>query len=360
MKHFLAFLLFSFTGIYANDGAFFASGNQLIPISETDISVKKEILSLKKLNNKVIEVTVYYEFFNPKEAKEIVVGFEAFSPAGDVDGTPVKGEHPYMRNFTVLLNDQHLKYNIAYVDDSSYVKNGMVQSKNLTTLMSGMSNVNEVDFYYVYHFKAKFKKGLNKIKHTYIYDVSGSVDYNYDFQYVLTAANRWGNKEIDDFTLNIDMGEFETFSINKSFFNDKSDWKINGIGKTENIKALKNSIVETDALKFHIQKGNITFKKNNFKPKGELFVYSQNPFGVENFEWLPYSYYLQDNLPTPKNDFQMKVLKNLAFARRGFIFKSADLKKFYESMDWYIANPEYVPDLEKLNPIEKDWMAKWK
>ncbi len=51
----------------ANDGSYYASGNHLIPVFETDISVKKEILTLKKIRNRFIEVTVYYEFFNPQE-----------------------------------------------------------------------------------------------------------------------------------------------------------------------------------------------------------------------------------------------------------------------------------------------------
>ncbi|WP_205966472.1 hypothetical protein, partial [Parapedobacter sp. SGR-10] len=90
---------------FANDGAYFALGNQLIPIQETDISVQKEILHLKKINNQFIEVSVYYEFFNPKEAKELIVGFEAISPEGDVDGSPKNGQHPYMYDFTVSMND---------------------------------------------------------------------------------------------------------------------------------------------------------------------------------------------------------------------------------------------------------------
>ena len=60
----------------ANDGAFFAKGNQLIPINESEISVKKEILTLKKIRHDFIEVTVYYEFFNPNDDKTVIVGFE--------------------------------------------------------------------------------------------------------------------------------------------------------------------------------------------------------------------------------------------------------------------------------------------
>ena len=48
----------------ANDGVFYASGNQLIPITETDISVKKEVLTLNRVGDH-IEVTVYYEFSRP-------------------------------------------------------------------------------------------------------------------------------------------------------------------------------------------------------------------------------------------------------------------------------------------------------
>lgn len=357
MKYFL-FLLLSIP-TFANDGAFFAKGNQLIPMLETDISVKKEILTLKKVNNKYIEVTVYYEFFNPKNDKNLIVGFEAFSPSGDVDGTPLNGKHPYMSDFTVELNGQSLKYDIAYVDSETYVSNGFVKSKNLKDILKSIDNVNEVDFYYVYHFNTKFTKGLNKIKHTYRYDLSGSIDFNYDFEYVLTAANRWGNKQIDDFTLIVEMGEFESFNINKSFFNDKSEWQIEGIAKTENIKGTKNTLIEKDALRFHLQKGKIIFKKLNFKPKGELFVYSQNHIGIENYSYLPYSYYQQEFIENPKTEFHKKILKNLAFARRGYIFKNPELKKYFENLDWYIADQNYVPDVEKLHEKEKEFISKW-
>ena len=77
----LYFLVFCI-GVYANDGAFYMAGNQLVPINETDISVKKEILYIKK-TQEFAEVSVYYEFFNPKETKEIIVGFEAGRPSGD-------------------------------------------------------------------------------------------------------------------------------------------------------------------------------------------------------------------------------------------------------------------------------------
>ena len=356
----LSFLLFFSSLSNANDGAFYARGNQLIPINETDITVKKEILTLRKVNNKYIEVTVYYEFFNPREEKKLTVGFEAFSPSGDVDGTPRNAQHPYMRNFKVQLNNQTLPYKIAYVENSQYVKNGLIMSKSLKEVTDNIENVNEVDFFYVYHFNATFKKGINVVKHTYNYDLSGSIDYNYDFEYVLTAANRWGNKQIDDFTLVLDMGDFESFNINKFFFNQANEWKINGTGKTINIKGVKNSLVENDAVKFLIQKGKVVFQKMNFKPKGELFLYSQNYLGIANLDYIPFSYYQEDRINKPRNPLEKNILKNLPYARRGYVFQNPELKKYYEKIDWYIPRPEYIANEQTLTEREKKWLAKWK
>jgi hypothetical protein len=356
---FLTLLLLINYSVFANDGAFFAKGNQLIPINETKISIIKEILTLKKIRNQFIEVTVYYEFFNPGEDKKITVGFEAFSPQGDVDGAPKNGYHPYMRDFTVELNKSILKYSVAYVSDSLYNKNGTIRSLDLAKF-DGNTSGNSVDFYYVYHFEANFKKGINIVKHTYNYDLSGSIDYNYDFEYVLTTANRWANKQIDHFTLIIDTGEFETFSINKSFFKTANEWLINGIGKSEDIKGVKNSFIENDALKFHLQKGNLIFQKKNFKINGDLFLYAQNYIGFQNLEYLPFSYYQEDKINEPQNDLQRKILKNLPFARRGYIFQNQDLNIFYKKMDWYIPNPNYEPNTELLTENEKKWIEKWK
>lgn len=346
--------------VWANDGSFFAKGNQLIPITETNITVKKEILTLKKIRNQFIEVTVYYEFFNPGEQKNLTVGFEAFSPAGDVNGTPKNGQHPYMRDFTVQLNDKMLTYNIAYVQDSLYAKNGITKSIRLEEIKNNIQDENYVDFFYVYHFNAIFKKGLNIIKHTYNYDVSRSVMAYYNFEYVLTAANRWGNKQIDDFTLVIDMGECETFNINKSFFTTASQWLINGIGKSADVKGDKESFGEYDALKFYIQKGNIIFQKKNFKPTGELFLFSPSYYSQEDVKYIPFSYYQDEHIAEPKNELERKALKNLPFARRGYIFQNAALQKYFDQIDWYIPNPNYIPDAVILTDAEKKWLEKWK
>lgn len=179
----------------------------------------------------------------------------------------------------------------------------------------------------------------------------------YYFEYVLTAANRWGNKQIDDFTMVIDMGECETFSIEKGFFSTAGQWLINGIGKSTETKKVDESFGEA-ALKFYIQRGNIIFQKKNFKPTGELFLFCKSNFdqGINSF---PFSYYQDKYIPEPKNEFEKKALKNLPFARRGYVFQNAELQKYFEQMDWYMPNPNYTPDVNYLTDIEKKWMARW-
>lgn len=342
-----------FTEGYTNDGAFYMAGNQLVPINETDISVKKEILYIKK-TQEFAEVSVYYEFFNPKDEKEIIVGFEAGIPLGDAGFSPVNGHHPYMFDFTVSLNGNFLPYQIAFVKNSTYTKNHKIQNIDPKSLDNDIIG-DELDFQYVYHFKAKFKKGKNIVKHTYRYKLSRGVCYYYDFNYVLTAANRWANKQIDDFTLILDMGDFQTASIRKTFFKNTNEWTFNGIGKiTEN----------PDYTNFYIQQGILVFEKKNFVPKGELSVEEESSYCREAGSNQKFIFSLGKNRelgdPTEKTPEEKRIIRNLPFARRGYIFKDKTLQDVFKTEDWYQPNPSYVPEVEALTEEEKQLIKTFK
>ena len=342
-----------FTEGYTNDGAFYMAGNQLVPINETDISVKKEILYIKK-TQEFAEVSVYYEFFNPKDEKEIIVGFEAGIPSGDAGFSPVNGHHPYMFDFTVSLNGNFLPYQIAFVKNSTYTKNHKIQNIDPKSLDNDVIG-DELDFQYVYHFKAKFKKGKNIVKHTYRYKLSRGVCYYYDFNYVLTAANRWANKQIDDFTLILDMGDFQTASIRKTFFKNTNEWTFNGIGKiTEN----------PDYTNFYIQQGILVFEKKNFAPKGELSVEEESSYCREAGSNQKLIFSLGKNRelgdPTEKTPEEKRIIRNLPFARRGYIFKDKTLQDVFKTEDWYQPNPSYVPEVEALTEEEKQLIKTFK
>lgn len=357
---------------HANDGAFFARGNQLIPINDKDISIKKEILSITQKDGEML-INVYYEFYNPGASKEVLVGFEASSPDGDVDGTPINGQHPYMYDFTVAVNDQPLPYEVAIVEQEAYIKRGMPNTLSETEINARMENINEVGFNYVYHFNAIFKKGLNVIKHTYRYKTSKSMTYYYLLDYILTSANRWANNQIDDFTLVLDMGNNERFHIANTFFNAPSEWTFSGIGKSSFVKMDKFRTdyyePETDLTFFAIKNGAITFNKKNFRPAGELILRcefddilagSRGLRSVEfedsfNYKTDYLSFYGISNQLKPVDQLSKKIIQNYPFAKRGYIFKDKILDHYFRNtVDWYIPDPKYLHPIERMDQKEKN------
>ena len=360
MKGFLLTLLILLQSsfLFANDGAYFMSGNQLVPIKETSVQVRKEILSLKRVANDFLEVSVDYTFFNPeKTSKTILVGFEAFSPSGDADFYPKNGQHRYMNDFTVNLNQKILPYEISYVSTEDAKK-----ELSLQDIENTIKEFDYAEFYYVYHFNATFQPGENRLVHTYKFRLSGSVDYLYNFEYILTAANRWANNKIDDFTLTVDMGDYQDFYINPTFFKSVNEWSVNGVGKKVDgfMKEYRHSNGQ-NAAAFFVQKGTMQFKKKNFHPKGELFLFNpryltyQEPFSLDMY--LPLSTDSDPYFEEATDENALKVLQNLPYARRGYIFNNSVLKNYYENVPWYIPNKDYVPKPEELHQSEIKWLA---
>ncbi|MBL0016272.1 MAG: hypothetical protein IPP17_07460 [Bacteroidetes bacterium] len=71
---FVLLALFVANGLFANDGVFYAQGNHLVPVKETVVQLKKEILKLKRIGD-YMAVDVYFEFYNPGPEKTEIVGF---------------------------------------------------------------------------------------------------------------------------------------------------------------------------------------------------------------------------------------------------------------------------------------------
>ena len=173
---------------FANDGVYYTSGNQLIPITETQISVQKEILDITHQGNKML-VHVYYEFFNPGEEKTLLVGFEALPPSGawgmSEEEYKKLTDHPFIQDFTVKINGQTLKYQVSHVDNNkeeNYYQNGKFKelTKQQELEMGREMEFSEyIPFLFVYHFNATFKKGLNIVEHTYTFDKSLYVGVEY-------------------------------------------------------------------------------------------------------------------------------------------------------------------------------------
>lgn len=342
--------------VWANDGAYFMSGNQLIPIAETDISITREDLTLVRKGDD-LAVTVAYQFENPGPEKTILVGFEAARPDGDVDDTPVNGGHPYMRDFTVKMNGRDLPYKVGATELSQ----GDLPDDAMN---SG---------YYVYHFSATFKPGINKITHTYNFRLSGSVITDGSFDYILTAANRWAGEGIGDFNLSINMGEMVEYYLDNTFFDSMEHWKIQGHGKwfefPDYYASYRGYGVDLTGSVIAIREGPIVFRKSNFRPEGELYLFF--PSVVSYGDWIEDDRSVgfdaaRHNLPfrlpgishqpvVPSDTFSARVLKNYMFARRGYVFKDQALQDYFLRQPWYLPDPAYKADLAGLSVEEQKW-----
>ncbi|GLR15896.1 hypothetical protein GCM10007940_05110 [Portibacter lacus] len=48
------------------------------------------------------------------------------------------------------------------------------------------------------------------------------------------------------------------------------------------------------------------------------------------------------------------VQRNLLFVRRGFVYRNIELKEYYENLEWFIPNKNYLPTIETLLKKKKD------
>ena len=177
----LCLLLLFTTAVRANDGSYFTTGNQLLPLVESDIRVQREILTLSWGDDGTADVDVYYEFFNPGAQKTLLMGFEA-DPPSYMDSLDRSGAHPNISDFTVVMNGRPLAVATSVVrSDTLYLDKGHVRGLDLNEFEVDESNAGDwiwsprlndgVPISFVYHFEATFKPGVNVVRHRYRYDM---------------------------------------------------------------------------------------------------------------------------------------------------------------------------------------------
>ena len=254
--------------IIGNDDVFdSAEGGQLVPIKETNISLKKEILTIRKRPaSKRAYVSVYYELFNPGRERDLIVGFEIDGNSENGTSYPYKKGHPHLHRFTVNGNGKPLVYKITYQphnEDFSYdvVRRNLSETVNLRELNT-LLNQGLFSMTYVYYFKMRFKKGRNIIRHNYQYYFGGDIAV---FDYKLTPANFWGNNQIDDFTLIVDIGKkvkVKYLSLLQDSMID--NFSFSGKGHISDLNDDNERII-------YIEHGKLVFNKKNFHPDTDIY-----------------------------------------------------------------------------------------
>lgn len=340
----LALTLITTNSARANDGVYFANGSQLTPIRETKISVAKEVLTISLCDDGFARVEVDYEFLNHGSEKTVRMGFEAMKPYNTTDTLNPSGIHPYIKDFTVVMNDTQLPY-----------RNAVVEVGELETPYTGPKDDRPEEFEqyaYAYLFDATFREGLNHVRHTYRYQMSYGVGRTFEVPYWLKPAARWQGGVIGDFTLRIRTPKTaKHFIIADSLFVG-NDFKITeGAGKIRHSQyGWSPHLVEVS-----LRNGTVEWHARNFRPTDDINIQSADTYTAFDQKFPPGSFYDRSETflnwqPEPK--FPDYLARNLPYAHRGYIFKKKALRKLFNQFWWYMPDSSYRPSTHDFTPRE--------
>ena len=356
----------------ANDGVFYVNGNHLVPVQETDIALTSEVLTITLGDDGYACVDVQYVLTNRGQEKTVTMGFEASAPYNDDEPFNPKGIHPYIHDFTVVMNGQQLTYTNAVVKEEydkdcdfqpldlkqwkSYGEVKMRDGDDLpnNSMLYDAELDSLVGFGYAYYFKARFLPGRNTIHHTYNYRMSYGVGRTFEVPYWLTPAMRWANRQIDDFTLRIKAtNTAKHFLVEHSIFAQSKFVVTEGVGKVRQNKWYDELFTE-----IALRNGTVEWHGRNFKPEDNMNIQSAERLYYENFKlgifydrsdtYMPGGYMTE---PTQSQE-ERRILKNLPYANRGYVFKDKKLQRYFSQFWWYIPDASWKADTHDFTPRE--------
>jgi hypothetical protein len=365
MKRTLPIILLAILAVIAaraNDGVFYASGGTLMPLQESSIALRKELLKFYVVDYEFARVEVDFEFYNPGNARTLTVGF--VTPPAEGDVLDEEAEHPFISDFTVNVNGRPIPFKIKKMSE--------------TTFKMGDAGVEGRDF--VYYFPVTFKPGINRIRHTYRYRGGMSVELQRDFDYQITTGKRWANGQIDDFELQIhpDNG---IFALVSSFQTDESpaNWQIVGDGVIASTPRTWFMEENPKVRMFHLNNGYLKFTAKNFKPDNDLFfgeynwaagwidIWCHPKTECEDRESLQRIAGMFDVGPPSEIEddafdgltaTELKRLRNYYFAVRGVPFQDPEIRSFFERFFWYKPNAKVKAGTALLSRTEKMVVAR--
>ena len=365
----MAILAFAAVTMQANDGVYYVNGNQLVPVRETDIAVVKEVLTINLCDDGYASVDVQYEFMNRGKAKTVEMGFEAQAPYNAEVKVNKAGKHPFISNFTATLNGKQIDYRNAIVVEKLDEECDFVPVDRKRYLLDKEGDWDPgchlydtkaddiVPFAYAYLFTANFKEGLNTVHHTYRYRMSFGVGRTFEVPYWLKPAMRWANRQIDDFTLRIKAdGTAKHFIIADSLFAAAPFKVTQGKGKIR-----KNTFgYETTFTEVSLRNGVVEWHARNFKPKDNFVICSADIHTCFNEEY-PFGYFYDRSdtyVPSWQEDkIDKRILRNLPYAHRGYVFKDAKLKAYFNQLWWYMPDPSWKASTDGFTPKEQEYIS---
>ena len=363
MKKILLAILFCLLSIFtfANDWEFGSEGEHIIPLKGSNMSIKKEKITLKLTPDGML-VNVKFTFDNPTAENKIVGFVTPESGNGgyyEEENVTRKPEPLNIKNFKTTVNGKEVKSNVELL--SKLLSRGVLDNNIVTEYVKAEK---EKEFYnYVYYFNADFKQGENVVEHSYFYTGSYGV-YERDFEYVVTTISKWKNKTVEDFEIEVYPGNYFV-KLPYSFWTNtkKINWEIVGKGKMITVAPTKQpndedaTILEkTGVVYSKLDNGFIRYKTKNFSPTDNFYMVRMDnilgfdyefqegkiqgyKFKDDYFTFLRETVY--DDYPSivsslkDLKDKDLDIIRNYPYAFAGYDFAKKDLKDYFSQFIWY-------------------------
>jgi len=363
MKKILLAILFCFLSIFtfANDWEFGSEGEHIIPLKGSNVSIKKEKITLKLTPDGML-VNVKFTFDSPNAENKIIGFVTPESGNGgyyEEENVIRKPEPLKIKNFKTTVNGKEVKSNVELL--SKLLSKGVLDNNIVTEYVK---EEKEKEYYnYVYYFNADFKQGENIVEHSYYYTGSYGV-YERDFEYVVTTISKWKNKTVEDFEIEV-YPENYFVKLPYSFWKDnkKINWEIVGKGKMLAIAPTKK-VTDEDATgleKFgvvylRLDNGFVKYKTKNFSPTDNFYMVRMDNilgFEYEFPEGKIQGYKFKDDYFTilretvyddysdivaslkDLKDKDLDIVRNYPYAFAGYDFARKDLKDYFSQFVWY-------------------------
>ena len=373
MKKILLAILFCLLSIFtfANDWEFGSEGEHIIPLKGSNMSIKKEKITLKLTSDGML-VNVKFTFDNPTAENKIVGFVTPESGNGEEEDETTKpkrkAEPLKIKNFKTTVNGKEVKSNVELL--SKLLSKGVLDNN----IIKEYTEKEKTFYNYVYYFNADFKQGENVVEHSYFYTGSYGV-YERDFEYVVTTISKWKNQTVEDFEIEVHPGNYFV-KLPYSFWKDnkKINWEIVGKGKMVTIAPTKKSNDEDATglerygiIYLKLNDGFVRYKTKNFSPNQDFYMtrmdnilgfeYEYPEGKVQGYKFkdkyfeilreVAYSDYpeIVDSLKD-LSDKDLDIVRNYPYAFAGYDFAKKDLKDYFSQFIWYSPVGKNV----KINP----------
>ena len=362
MKKFILAILFCFLSVFtfANDWEFGSEGEHIIPLKGSNMSIKKEKITLKLTPDGML-VNVKFTFDNPTAENKIVGFVTPESGNGEEEDETTKpkrkAEPLKIKNFKTIVNGKEVKSNVELL--SKLLSKGILDNNIIKEYTE-----KEKNFYnYVYYCNADFKQGENVVEHSYYYTGSYGI-YERDFEYVVTTISKWKNKTVEDFEIEVHPENYFV-KLPYSFWknNKKINWEIVGKGKMVTIAPTKQfndedatGLERYGIIYLKLNNGFVRYKTKNFSPIDDFYMVRMDNilgFDYEYPEGTVQGYKFKDDyFGTVRNemysnysdivislkslnDKDLDIIRNYPYALAGYDFARKDLKDYFSQFIWY-------------------------